>query len=130
MQIGPMTLMDGYLLLGPEADVETLESHAQKLFFMQKNINWWIGDLVNFGEARWGDELWQAIPEGVSETMIGRFVAMSRKVKPLDRVPSASWTMHSISAKVESNLRKALLNHAVSEGMETDEFREYLKRIA
>lgn len=129
MQLGPITLMDGYLTISPDAEVEHLEPEVERLFFIQRNINWWIGDVITFGEARWGDDIWQAIPEGASESMIRRFAAHSRIIKPLDRVPSASWTMHSISAKVERNLRKALLNHAVQEGMDTEEFREYLKRI-
>ncbi len=129
MQLDQMTLMDGYLLIDHDAEVEYMEQDAEKLFFMQRNINWWIGDLITFGEARWGDDIWQAIPEGASESMIRRYSAQSRIIKPLDRVPSASWTMHSISAKVERNLRKALLNHAVQEGMDTEEFREYLKRM-
>lgn len=129
MQLGSLTLLDGYLILGADAEVESLEADAAKLFFMQRNINWWIGDLINFGEARWGDEIWQVVPEGTSESMIGRFVAHSKRIKPTDRVPGASWTMHSISAKVEPTLRRALLSHAVIEGMETDEFREYLKKM-
>ena len=129
MQLGSITLMDGYLLLSPDAEIETLEPEAAKLFFMQRNINWWLGDLINFGEARWGDDIWQAIPEDASETMLGRFVAHSKKIKPTDRVPGASWTMHSICAKIEPQLRKAVLNHAANERMDTEEFREYLKKV-
>ena len=129
MKLGALTLMDGYLLIDADAEVESLEPEVEKLFFMQRNINWWLGDLINFGEARWGDDIWQTIPEGTSESMLGRFVAGCRKIKPTDRVPGASWTMHSICAKVEPTLRKALLNHGAAEGMETEEFREYIKRM-
>lgn len=130
MKLGHLTLMDGMLLIEPEATVESIESSAQKLFFFQKNAPWWIGDLVMFGEARWGDELWQVVPEGTSEEMIGRYVAQSRKMKPSQRVPAATWTMHSIAAKIkDSSLRKAMLNHAVCESMNTDEFRTYVTEM-
>lgn len=130
MRLGDLTLMDGSLLIEPSATVESIESGAQKLFFFQKNAPWWIGDLIMFGEARWGDDIWQVVPEGTSEEMIGRYVAHSRKIKPSQRVPAATWTMHSIAAKIkDSSLRKAMLNHAVGESMNSEEFKQYVQEM-
>jgi hypothetical protein len=127
LQIGPLTLHDGYLTISPNATLEELEGPAEQLFLMQKNAPWWIGDFVLFGERRFGDDIYQAVPIWASESMIGRYVAHSTKYKPTSRVSAASWTLHSMCAKYDPLLRKALLGHAVSNGMSADEFREYLR---
>jgi hypothetical protein len=128
MKLGPLLLLDGYLALGPEATVEAIEPEAEKLFLMQANINWWIGDLITFGEARFGDDIWQVVPIGVSPGYIDRAVAHSQKIKASDRVPGVSWTIHSMVMKFEPKVRRALLQKAASEQMDTSQFSEFLKR--
>jgi hypothetical protein len=127
MQLGPLTLADGYLAIAASATIEELEGPAEKLFLMQKNAPWWIGDFMLFGERRFGDDIWQAVPPWASESMIGRYIAHSTKFKPTNRVPAASWTLHSMCTKYDPMLRKAMLNHAVANGLSAEDFREYLK---
>jgi hypothetical protein len=127
VKVGPLQLMEGFLSLGPEATLESVEPAADVLFLMHRNVNWWIGDLVNFGEARWGDDIWQAIPDTVSERFIGRVVAHAKKYRPTERVIGASWTMHSMVAKLHPDDRRRLLRQAVDERMDTVGFTELVK---
>lgn len=130
MKIGPLLLLDGYLSISPEATVESIEPAAEKLFMMQANVNWWIGDLITFGEARFGDDIWQVVPHGVSPGYLDRVVAHSQKIKASDRVQGVgvSWTMHSMVMKFEPKVRRALLQKAAEEQMDTSQFSEFLKR--
>lgn len=108
--------------------MESIEPEAQKLFLMQSSVNWWLGDLITFGEARFGDDIWQVVPERVSPGYIDRVVAHSQKIKASDRVPGVSWTHHSMVMKFEPKVRRALLQKAAEERLDTRQFSEFLKR--
>jgi len=130
MKLGPLVLSDGYLAIEPSATVSDIEPAACDIFLMQRNINWWVGDLITFGEARFGDEIWQAIPEYASVSHINRTAAQTRKYKPTDRVPAASWTQHTMVASMGTSVRRALLVKAATDRMNTAEFTEFLKNVA
>jgi hypothetical protein len=125
-----MTLSDGFLVVDADATINDIEEHVEKLFFMQRNVNWWIGDLITFGEARFGDDIWQAMPMNASHGQMTRSAAQARKYKITERVPGASWTQHGMVASFTPALRKAILRQAVDACMDTTEFSNYIKRLS
>lgn len=130
MIVGPFALLPGQLAVMKQAPIEVWEENAKLLFDMQKHVPWWIGDLVVFGEARFGDDFWQVPPESASEKMIQRFAGVSRAFKIDERVPGLSWTHHVTAMRIKSQkLRSALLRHAESEGMDGNAFGEWLRSM-
>lgn len=108
--------------------IEDWETLGAQLFHMQRNVPWWIGDMLAFGEARFGDDIMQCLPEDVSLEMVERFASVSRKFPIGDRNPSLSWTHHVIALRANEKLRAALLRVAERERMDTKEFTAYVNQ--
>lgn len=129
MKVGPLTLADAMLLIDPDCSVEDLEWPVQNVFWMLRNANWWAGDALVFGEARFGDDIWQCVPEWMSEKQCERLMRQSSKVKPSSRVAEVSWTHHSYVQKVSSPiLQRSLLSKAATEKMDSEQFRLFVDR--
>lgn len=128
MLVGPFALLPGQLAVMQHAPITEWEENAKLLFDMQKHVPWWIGDLVVFGEARFGDDFWQVPPQGASEKLIQRFAGVSRSFKTDERVPGLSWTHHVSAMRVKSpKLRTAFLRRAEADGMDSQAFSEWLR---
>ena len=129
MKFGPFVCLPGSLAVVGIDGVDSWELHAQELFNMQKNVPWWLGDLVVFGEARFGDDFWQTVPEDIDLSMLQRFAKVASLMPPADRIPELSWTHHSIALKIkDTNLRNAALQMALKKCMDTKEFGKYIER--
>jgi hypothetical protein len=128
MTIGPFALLPGQLAITEQAPIEVWEENAKLLFDMQKHVPWWIGDLVVFGEARFGDDFWQIPPMDASEKMIQRFAGVSRVFKTSERLPGLSWTHHITAMRIKSpKLRTAFLRQAEEHAMDTQQFSEWIR---
>lgn len=126
MKVGPFLLLPGALSVMP-ATIEEWEEGASQLVAMQRNVPWWLGDMVLWGEAKWGDELWQAVPLDASISLLERCAGVSKKYQPEDRFPSLSWTHHVIALRIKDKVaRRSVLRHAEREGMDNDEFRSFI----
>lgn len=122
MIIGPFALLPGQLAVS-NAPIEEWEKYLPTLFAMQKYVPWWIGDSVVFGEARFGDDFWQAVPMDASEKLTQRFGGVSRKIPAEDRVLGLSWTHHVTALRIQHpKLRSALLRRAERDGLDTEAF--------
>ena len=130
MKIGPFALLPGGLSVVEVASLEEWEKRAGLVFDMQKYVPWWLGDLVVFGEAQWGDDFWQVPPLGASEQMLMRFAGVARKYPIGERNLSLSWTHHVIALRAdEVILRRSLLRIAESKSMTSEEFRCYVSNL-
>lgn len=128
MIVGPFALMPGKLVIHEMASIERWEEFLPQLFMMQKYAPWWLGDAVNFGEARFGDVFWQSVPMDASQKMIERFASISRKIPPEERVLSLSWTHHVTALRVEvPAVRRALLRKAENECLDTEQFSKLVR---
>lgn len=130
MKLGPFALMPGCLSVIEQREIDEWEPPVNSLIEMQKNIPWWLGDLVVHGEAQWGDDFWQSMPEDCNLEMLERFANIARKIPVDDRVPSLSWSHHVIALRLSNRLmRKAALRHAEKQGMDTKQFSSYVNGL-
>lgn len=128
MQIGPITLIDSALCLGP-CTLEEFAEHVPTVFWMQRNCSWWAGDALAFGEARFGDDTWACVPEGHSQKHLMRLMGQSRKVPISQREAGLSWTHHSYIQRVQDPiLRRSILRRGAQENLSSEEFRELVQR--
>ena len=131
MKIGPFACCDGSLSIVENADIQEWENSASELLSIHRSIPWWIGDMLVFGTAQYGDDIWQILPPDISLSMIERFENVARKIPPEDRIGSLSWTHHVISLRIPNRVvARAALRHAAREQMPTDEFTKYVNNIA
>ena len=128
--VGPFALLPSQLSIVKHAPIEEWEEAAQVVFGMQKWAPFWIGDMVLFGEARFGDEFWQVPPMDASRNSIDRFVGVTGKIKPEDRAKTLSFTHHMTAMRIkEPSVRAALLRRAESQMMDTEEFSQLVRSM-
>ena len=84
---------------------------------------WWIGDLLNAGEDRFGETFSQMCEGAVSAEMLNRYASVARRVPLENRRPGLSWSAHAVTARLPLDVQKRLLLEAERRGWTTDELR-------
>lgn len=128
MKFGPFILLPAQLAIEVGPDLLQWEKHAAELVSLQRYIPWWLGDLVNYGEAQWGDDFWQALPLNTSESMMTRYASVARQYKPHERFTDLSFTHHTTALRAKNLvIRRSLLRAASQNQMNNESFRIYVK---
>lgn len=122
-------LIDAALLASRIPDDEDREEMASQLVRMQRYINWWLGDMVVYGEAQIGDDIYQAFPTDVSESLLSRCAAVSRAYTLDERNPQVSWTHHLLAMRLPKRVREMALGKAELEQWDTGAFKNYLSSL-
>ncbi len=79
--------------------LEELEAFGTDFLFYQAGVNWWIGDVARYAEARFPDTNEQVFPACVSPGLIARCKAVAQAYpREEDRNPLASWSIHMQNA--------------------------------
>lgn len=126
MKIHPFLLLPGALSV-EVCSLEEWEHAAAQLVNMQKWVPWWLGDMVVFGEAQWGDEFWQTVPMDASLSLLERCAGVARKYPHGERFPCLSWTHHVVALRIKDRVaRRSMLRYAEREQLSGEEFREFL----
>jgi hypothetical protein len=130
MKVGPFVLLSNILALDRPAELDVWERHAKDILSIHRNSAWWVGDLVNYGLANFGDEFWQCIDEGtVSLRQLESCMYVARAYPPEDRVPGLSFTHHSIAARLAPGLRRAVLQQALRNGWDTRALSKHIREL-
>jgi hypothetical protein len=95
----------------------------QFALWCQRAGPWWIGDLLNAGEDRFGESFSQMCEGAVSAEMLNRYASVARRVPIENRVAGLSWSAHAAVARLPLDLQKRLLLEADRRGWTSDELR-------
>jgi hypothetical protein len=95
----------------------------QFALWCQRAGPWWIGDLLNAGEDRFGESFSQACEGAVSAEMLNRYASVARRVPLENRVPGLSWSAHAMVARLPLDQQRPLLLQAERHGWTADEIR-------
>lgn len=128
MQIGPFTLTAQGLRMSRQPTIEEWEELGKVLSSMRKMVDWWLGDMVNFGEAQRGDDIYQAFDEGVSMSLLDRARFTARAFPPGER-HHLSFTHHNIVANLDPQIRNSLLRLAASNHWSVEKLREEAREM-
>ncbi len=126
MKIGPFTLTPKGLVMDRKPSPDDWENLGKVLGHIQRNINWWVGDMIVFGEAQQGDDIYQAVSETVSLDYIDRCSYMSRMFPPGTRQP-LSFTHHQAVASLKDPIRETLLKTAKENNWTAAELKQVAK---
>ena len=108
---------------------EDWQQAVDDLISTQRSINWWLGDLIVYGEAQIGDEIYQYFPIDVSEGLLSRCANVSRAFPIGTRNERLSWTHHYEAMRLNSEWRSAALCRAEQEQMDTGAFKTYVSEL-
>lgn len=89
------------------------------------SINWWVGDWLNYGEAKWGEMYAQAIEvTGWEYQRLANAKHVSERVQFYLRKENLSWTHHSYVASLPADEQAKWLTLAEEEGWTSRELKE------
>ena len=115
----PDTLPLGPFRFGPcdlrVAGRPTVEAFAGPLRFAlwcQQGSKWWIGDLLNHGDARFGEMFSQVCEGQVSASLLQQYESVARRVPRENRNPNLSWSCHAAVARLPPAGQRRLLAQA------------------
>lgn len=82
------------------------------------SANWWIGDLLVFGEDHFAEQVGQVINDlGLAEQTVANFRWVSRAITPSRRREELTWEHHRAVAKLEPKDQERWLARAIREKM-------------
>ena len=123
MPVEPDTLPLGPFRFGPAgvriAGRPTVEEFAGPLRFAlwcQKGAAWWIGDLLNDGDERFGEMFSQVCEGQISASLLQRYESVARRVPRENRRPNLSWSCHAAVARLPGVSQRRLLGKAEEHG--------------
>jgi len=103
-----------------------IENWAQPLMYAlwcQRASPWWIGDLLNAGDARFGEEFSQVCEGNVSADMLQRYESVARRVPRENRRANLSWSAHAAVARLPHRQQRDLLRLAEDNGWTSEQLR-------
>jgi hypothetical protein len=123
ISVGPFHFTSVGVRISGKPDVVEWEGPLQFALWCQRAGPWWIGDLLNSGEDRFGESFSQMCEGVVSAEMLNRYASVARRVPIENRVATLSWSAHAAVARLPFNLQKQLLLEADHQGWTSDELR-------
>ncbi|MEM6654178.1 MAG: hypothetical protein AAF596_00095 [Planctomycetota bacterium] len=130
MSIGPFDFTSVGVRIRGKPATDQWRGPLQFALWCQKAGPWWIGDLLNAGEDRFGEMFSQMCEGAVSADQLNRYASVARRVPITSRVPTMSWSAHAAVARLDPSVQKRWLQRAEKAGLSSEELRvkvrEYL----
>ena len=131
MKIGPCEFSPGHARMAASATISDFQAALEFAAWAAKGSPWWIGDLINEAERRFGDAHAQAIPESLSLSKANRLRHTAGRVDKGHRRPFTGLSQghYDTAARLPSGLQASYLDQAVIEGWGTNEFRDVVSEL-
>jgi hypothetical protein len=123
ISVGPFHFTSVGVRITGKPELAEWQGPLQFALWCQRAGPWWIGDLLNAGEDRFGETFSQACEGAISGDMLNRYASVARRVPLENRVPSLSWTAHAMVAQLPLDEQRPLLLQAERHGWTSDEIR-------
>ena len=123
ISVGPFHFTSVGVRISGKPDINAWQGPLQFALWCQRAGPWWIGDLLNAGEDKFGETFSQMCEGAVSAEMLNRYASVARRVPIENRVPSLSWSAHTYVARLPHDQQKRLLQEADRRGWTSDELR-------
>ena len=88
---------------------------VHELGTLRKKINWYVGDLLNYGIDTFGEKAWQEIEAaGYSEGALANLKYVAKKFPPDERSAELPWSVYQAIAPFHKKDRERLVTQALS----------------
>jgi hypothetical protein len=104
-------------------DLTEWRGPLQFALWCQRAGPWWIGDLLNAGDDRFGESFSQMCEGTLSTEMLNRYASVARRVPIENRRAALSWSAHAAVARLPHDRQKRLLLEAERHGWTSEELR-------
>ena len=104
------------------------EGPMQFALWCQRASPWWIGDLLNAGDAKFGEAFSQVCAGYVSGDQLQRYESIARRVPAENRNEKLSWSAHAVVARLTGEQQKFMLKLAEDRGWTSEELRKEVRK--
>ena len=123
ISVGPFNFTSIGIRISGQPEVAEWKGPLQFALWCQRAGPWWIGDLLNAGDDRFGESFSQMCEGTYSTEMLNRYASVARRVPIENRIPTLSWSAHAAVARLPMDLQKRLLLEADRQGWTSDDLR-------
>jgi hypothetical protein len=123
ISVGPFHFTSVGVRVSGKPEIADWKGPLQFALWCQRAGPWWIGDMLNSGEDRFGETFSQMCEGAVSAEMLNRYASVARRVPLENRRPGLSWSAHAMTARLPHDVQHDLLLEAERQGWTTDELR-------
>jgi len=122
--LGPFQFTSVGVRIAGQPKLDDWQGPLQYALWCQRAGPWWIGDLLNAGDDRFGESFSQMCEGTLSTEMLSRYASVARRVPIENRRASLSWSAHAAVARLPHARQKRMLIDAERHGWTSDELRE------
>ena len=112
----------------------TIEDFSDKLLLLrglEGSVMWWLGDLLNFAQSKWGEKYTQALEDtGYEYDTLARASYMASRFPPDRRRAGLSFSHHREVADLPASEADSWLDRAETEGLSVHLLRKTRKMAA
>jgi hypothetical protein len=123
ISVGPFHFTSVGIQITGQPKLDEWKGPLQFALWCQRAGPWWIGDLINAGEDRFGETFSQMCEGTLSTEMLSRYASVARRVPLENRVASLSWSAHAAVARLPHDQQRRLLCEAERQGWTSDDLR-------
>ena len=127
LRLGPIEFGPCWARLQESSKIEDWQGPMQFALWCQRASPWWIGDLLNAGDAQFGESFSQACEGIISGDMLQRYESVARRVPVRNRRPSLSWSAHAAVARLPHDEQRRMLKLAEDKGWSSEQLRVYVR---
>jgi hypothetical protein len=129
LDLGKFHLTSTDVRIDGKPEVEQWMGPLQFAIWCQRASPWWIGDLLNAGDARFGEAFSQACQGIVSPDMLQRYESVARRVPPANRRQGLSWSAHAAVARLTTQQQRIILDQAEENGWNSEQLRVEVRKF-
>jgi len=131
MRVGKAEIDEYGATMPKDANVGDFEQALQFAAWAVQGAPWWIGDLLNEAERRFGEGYAQSIPDSLSLSKINRLRSTSARVAKAARKPNLglSQAHYDTAARLPANFQDEFLENAIQNGWGTNYFRDVVSEF-
>lgn len=108
--------------------IEEAMLFAEGLSKINRSIQFWWGDFLNYSEKTYGEDYAQLVPEGIETATLIKWKWVSDRIKPKIRQQDLTYSHHEEVAAIEDEAeRESFLKKAVKENLTVRELRKMIK---
>ena len=121
--LGPFQFTSVGVRIAGQPKLDDWQGPLQYALWCQRAGPWWIGDLLNAGDDRFGESFSQMCEGTLSTEMLSRYASVARRVPIENRRASLSWSAHAAVARLPHDRQKRMLIDAERHGWTSDDLR-------
>lgn len=128
ISIGNFDFLPSAVRVRGRPDLTQWQGPLQFALWCQRASPWWIGDLLNAGDAAFGEAFSQVCEGFISGDQLQRYESVARRVPARNRRENLSWSAHAVVARLSSEQQRQMLKQAEDGGWTSEELRRHIQQ--